>query len=285
MFVTYPPSTILRPYVAFYYVMKCCKKDYKDTISEFCLPSGFCHMVFHSCGSFDIIQDNKKQKLPKFYTVGQQTQRYYLNSDFDFVDLIGVTFKPTGLWHFFGMDMSTVTDKVISTTSLFGGKIKKFTGQFDFNQELDARIELIENLLIDELLTVQPQLKVIDSAVQRIHETYGCCSITELVNYLGISERYFQKNFKKMIGITPNAYKRIVRFNFMFSETKKDAPLDCQTLSALCNYYDLAHFSKDFKKYCGVCPSQFHMNELDLFQELMASKAFVSKAVENSSYN
>lgn len=277
MFKVYPPSEMLQSYIAFFYTLKCNQSDYKHIITEFCLPSGFGHMGFHFCGSFYVVQKNEKQELPRFYTVGQQTHHYYFNSDSDRVDLYGVTFKPTGLWHFFGVDMPSITDKAIATTSLFKGNIQKFTEQFDSKQHLGTRIELLENLLINKFLAIKPQLNVIDSSIQMINETYGCCSIAELISTLGISERYFQKKFKKMVGITPTTYKRIVRFNFMFAEIKKDTPIDCKVLSALYNYYDFPHFSKDFKKYCGACPSKFEIDKFKFLQELMASQTLLDK--------
>ena len=278
MLEIFPPSKILQPYIAFYYTIKCQKSDYDHIISEYCLPSGFGHMGFHFCGSFYIVQKNEKQELPRFYTVGQQTQQYYINSDSDLVDFYGVTFQPTGLWHLFGLDMPSIMDKTIATNSLLKGNIQKFTEQFDSKQEPGTRIKLIENFLTNELLAVQPQLNVIDSAIKRINETYGCCTIAELISNLRISERYFQKNFKKMVGITPTAYKRIVRFNFMFAEIKTDTPIDCKALSALYNYYDFPHFSKDFKKYCGACPSRFHIDKFNFLQELVASHALLDKS-------
>ncbi len=273
MFQTFIPYKILQPYIAFYYTLKCQKSDYDHIISEYALPSGFGHMGFHFCGSFYIVQKNEIKELPRFYTVGQQTHQYYINSDSDLVYFYGVTFQPTGLWHLFGIDMPSITDKAIASTSLFSNNIEKFTKQFDADQEPTSKIKLIENLLRNQLATAKPQLNVIDSAIQRINENYGCCSISELINYLGINERYFEKKFKKMVGITPNAYKRFVRFNFMFSEIEKDATIDCKGLSALYNYYDFSHFSKDFKRYCGTCPSNFHIEKFKFLQEIMASKA------------
>ncbi len=275
MFQSYTPSKILQPYIAFLYTLKCRKSDYEDKISEFSLPSGFGHMGFHLRGSFYIIQNNEKQELERFYTVGQQSQSYYIKSDSDMVQFYGVTFQPTGLWHFYGVDMHPITDKAIATTSLLKSNIQAFTEEFDTKQASAKRIKLIENLLVNELSSVEPQLTVIDSAIQRINDTYGCCSIAELISNLKISERYLQKNFKKMVGITPSAYKRIVRFNFIMGEIRKDTQLDCKGLSAFYNYYDFSHFSSDFKKYCGTCPSKFHMDKFSFLQELTNSEALL----------
>ncbi len=134
MLTTYPTSKILQPYIAFYYTIKCQKSDYEHVVSEFCLPSGFGHMGFHFCGTFYIVQNNVKQELERFYTVGQQSQSYYFNSESNIVDFFGVTFRPTGLWHFFGVDMPSITDKAIATTSLLKGNIHHFPSQRQYSQ-------------------------------------------------------------------------------------------------------------------------------------------------------
>lgn len=275
MLQTFPPSKILQDFVAFYYTIKCHKSDYDGIISEYCLPSGFGHMGFHFRGSFYVIQKNATQPLPRFYTVGQQTTHYYFNSHSEVIDFYGVSFKPTGLWHLFGLDMYSIRDKAIETPPLFPSTFQKFTRQFDSEQETDAKIKLIENLLTNRFLTVEPQLNVMDSVIKRIHETYGCAPISDITDYMGISERYIQKMFKKIVGITPTSYKRIVRFNYMFSDIAKDSPIDCKGLSTLYNYYDFSHFSKDFKKYCGSCPSKFYLDKFNFLQEVVVSKAIL----------
>lgn len=275
MLKTYPPSKILQPYIAFFYTLKCQKSDYDNIISEFCLPSGFGLMGFHFCGSFYIVQKNQEKELPRFYAVGQQTHNYSMNSKSETVELYGITFQPTGLWHLFGLDMPSIADQAIATQPLFENSILKFTEKFEAEQTPKSRIKLIEKLLLKKFLAVQPQSNIIESSIEIMNKSYGCCSINTIVKKLRVKERYFQKKFKKMIGITPSAYNRIVRFNFMFAEMKSDVAVDYKSMAALFKYYDFSHFSKDFKKYCGICPSKFHIDKFNFLQELMASEAML----------
>ncbi|RXJ44456.1 helix-turn-helix domain-containing protein [Gelidibacter gilvus] len=283
MFETYSPSIILQPYIAFFYTIKCHRSDYKNSISEFCMPSGYAHMGFHLRGLFYVVQNNKKQKLSRYYAVGQQTERYYINSDSNDVEFYGVTFQPTGLWHLFKPNMPLITNKAVATNSVLSCNLNEFTENFEAEQSTKSRIQLIENIFTERLSSTQPQQNVIDSAFQLIKENYGCCSIKSLIGQLGISERYLEKKFKTMVGITPTTYKRIVRFNFMLAEIKADTITDYQLLSALFNYYDFPHFSNDFKKYCGVSPSKFQVDRFDFLQEVMASKALLNRNQQNPS--
>lgn len=277
MFETYAPSIILQPYIAFYYTIKCQLSDYENGISEFCIPSGYAHMGFHLKGIFYVVQQNKKQELSRYYTVGQQTERYYFNSDSNIVELYGVTFQPTGLWHLFKPNMPLITNKAVATHSILESNLKEFTENFEAEQSTKSRIQCIENIFTERLSSLQPQQNVMDSTIQIIKENYGCYTIKSLTEKLGITERYLEKKFKAMVGITPSTYKRIVRFNYMMDEIKADTHTDYQLLSALFNYYDFPHFSKDFKKYCGVSPSKFQVDRFNFLQEVIESKVFLIK--------
>lgn len=270
----YFPTKVLEPFVAFYYILNLNKKDYQKVISEYCLPSGCAHMGFQAAGNIYVVQKNEKQISPRFYTSGQQTGYYHIHSDSDLLNLYGVTFTPTGLWHFFKMDMPTITNRSVETASLFNHSLQKFSDQFNAASGETSKIKLIEKLLIKKFRTTVPQLNIIDSAIHLINKSSGCCKMKDIIAKLGISERYFQKNFKKIVGITPSAYKRIVRFNCMFSKIGLDASIDCKALMAHFNYYDFAHFSKDFKKYCGTAPSQFEIAKFRFLKALIASGSF-----------
>lgn len=277
MFETYLPSVILQSYIAFFYTIKCQVSDYENGISEFCIPSGYSHMGFHLKGSFYVIQKNKKQELPRFYAVGQQTERYYINSNSDMVEFYGVTFQPSGLWHLFKSNMPTITNRAVAATSIFGFNIQEFIENFEAEQSSISRIQVLENLLTQQTLATESHFNVIDSAIQIIKVKYGCCSIKDITETLNISERYLKKKFKCMVGITPSTYKRMVKFNFMLGEIKADTPTDYQLLSALFNYYDFPHFSKDFKKYCGVSPTKFHVDRFNFLLEVLTSKALLNQ--------
>lgn len=273
MFKTYPSSKILEPYIAFFYTVKWQKKDYDKNFSELGLPSGYCILGFHSKGQCFVALENEVQKLPKFYVIGQQMQKHYKSSTADTLELYAAIFKPTGLWHLFGLDMPLFTDKARVATTLFKDGLACFTKEFEACQSPESRIRIIENLLIRKCLSVQPRLTFIDYAIQLIYETHGCSSITTIIKKLNVSERYFQKKFKIMVGISPCAYNRIVRFNFMFARMKSDTSYDYKSLAALFNYYDFPHFSNDFKKYCGVCPSKFNIEKFKFLQEFVVSEA------------
>lgn|GEM_PF-991774 len=272
MTITYQPTEVLKPYVAYYYSIKWERCNYKDGIYELLLPSGMCFMSFQLTGRFTGIIDNRKIKPKKYYTMGQQTDKYIMFSDNDVIELEGAAFTPTGLYHLFGCNMVNLINNPIDTQLLIEDLRDGFTQEYASEMDPINRINLIENLLINQTQKHFSKANIIDTAIAMIRRHKGCWSIKQITDKLNVSERYFQKMFKLMIGITPSTYNRIIRFNCLFAEMKSVSPQDYNTLSSLYYYFDFAHFSKDFKKYCGESPSKFNIEQFHFLKENWVDK-------------
>jgi AraC-like DNA-binding protein len=77
-------------------------------------------------------------------------------------------------------------------------------------------------------------------------------SVTER---LFISQSPFEKRFRKLVGTTPKKVASIVRFN-----TVLDNLSNSKSLIDICyenNFFDQAHFIKDFKQFTGDTPENF----------------------------
>lgn len=274
MFTTYPVTKKLQPYVSFYYDLQWDRKDYEKDIRETVLPSGKGFMVFQYQGRFRGSINNEERFVPKFYTIGQQTKNYILFSDSETTALIGVAFKPTGLYHFFGKDISKFTNNPKDSQTILNVDLKHFEFLYQNENDTTKKIKLVEQLLVEQLDNKRFAPNFIDIAIEFMDKSLGCYRITEIIKKLNVSERYFQKKFKEVTGISPSAYNRIVRFNNLFSQYNIEDKNNHQTLVALFNYYDLAHFSKDFKKYCGESPKKFHLEKFKFVKE-----AFVNNPI------
>lgn len=264
-----PPAKELSPFVAYYYIARLDQGTNGSPVKELCLPSGYAFMGFQTLGRCKYIFKGHNIVPERFYTSGQLTQKYFVFSDDPAIAIVGVAFKPTGLWHLFGLELSSLVDKVMPTTQLFDDALEEFTKRFDAADSPHVRKEYVEKLLMDQKEKVSPSLNLIDIAVKEIHENQGCRLLKDIAAKLNVSDRYFQKMFKTMVGIVPSVYSRIVRFNYLFSEMQSDGPQDYKSLAALFNYYDFPHFSKDFKRYCGESPSKFHVDKFHFLKEFM----------------
>ena len=267
MFTTYPVTKKLQPYVSFYYDLNWKRKDYENDIRETVLPSGKGFMVFQYKGRFRGMMDNEEQFVPKYYTIGQQTKTYTLFSDHETNSLTGVAFKPTGLYHMFGQNMALLANSTMDSKTVLGSDLTHFETSYEKESRTEKKVNMVEQLLLNQLEDKKYVPSFIDIAIDMMNRSLGCEPITKITKKLNVSERYFQKKFKEMVGITPSEYNRIVRFNNLFSQFDAEDQNNYKTLVALFNYYDLAHFSKDFKKYCGETPKKFHLDKFKFVKE------------------
>ena len=274
MLTTYEPHISLQPYITHLYSIKWERSNYTDGITEMSLPSGTGFMVFQFTGRFKGSIYDKEITPDEFYTIGQQTAKYILTSDDEVVELTGAVFNPTGLYKLFGFDMLHLVNNPMDTRILLNNTLKDFTFVYKAKNKVEDRVQLVENLLLKQLKNSSYNPCVVDTAITLFQKGKGCCSVKEIAEQLNISERYLQKKFKLMVGITPSSYNRIVRFNYLFAEMQSNNKHDYKTLSALFNFYDFAHFSKDFKRYCGESPSKFHLEQFQFLKEAWVDSPF-----------
>ena len=125
------------------------------------------------------------------------------------------------------------------------------------------RIKVVEQFLVSQLKDIQTD-KIIVEAVKLIYQSNGTIRIKELNEKLFISQSPFEKRFRKVVGTTAKKFASIVRFNSVLDNLS-----NTKSLTEICyenNFFDQAHFIKDFKQFTGDTPENF--------QTLLVEKRF-----------
>lgn len=81
--------------------------------------------------------------------------------------------------------------------------------------------------------------------------------LSELLTMLGLTERTFQRIFKKFIGITPSQYRRICQFDQSFMQLRTK---DFEALSDIAfdnGFADQSHFIRTFKEFTDTTPKTY----------------------------
>ena len=276
MFTTYEVPGELQPFISLFYTIEWEREIGGPGFNEFFLPSGYGNLAFQAQGSCAVSMTHTTFKLPRFYANGQQTFKYFMQSGSKSIFIVGAALKPTAFWHLFGLEMPKMTNKAHTAHTLFDKKLPFMLGATANLPTLQEQLEILKDALMNQYRKREKiQLNIIDEAVDIILKTRGCLPIQQLTGKLHVSLRYFQKKFKAMVGITPSAFSRITRFNFIFSEMNEVPLPDYQGLSAVYNYYDFPHFSKDFKRFCGEPPTQFAVERFAYLRDIMIKASYV----------
>jgi methylphosphotriester-DNA--protein-cysteine methyltransferase len=116
------------------------------------------------------------------------------------------------------------------------------------------RIKAVEQFLLSQLKDLETD-KLVSEAVRLIYQTSGTIQIKELNKKLFISQSPLEKRFRKVVGTTAKKFASIVRFN-----TVLDHLSETKSLTQICyenDFFDQAHFIKDFKQFTGDTPENF----------------------------
>ena len=81
-------------------------------------------------------------------------------------------------------------------------------------------------------------------------------SLNELAAMCGMGESYFQKLFKEIYGISPKKYIIQLKINHACDLLRLER-YTVKQIAELCNFSDIYFFSRQFKEYMGITPTQF----------------------------
>ena len=124
---------------------------------------------------------------------------------------------------------------------------------------LGERVRLLNNFLLQQTSKSKGPDAVIIQAVKLIVQYEGVMTVELLLQTLFVTERTLERKFKQTVGITPKRFIEIVRLNA--SAKRMQRMNEKQSLAGVAydsGYFDQSHFIKDFRKFTGFTPQQYH---------------------------
>lgn len=243
------PTDKLKDYIKYYVVSEnALESAYKV------FPSSGLVIGFQYKGQLTTIKNSIENKLASAGITGI-SDRYKVFKNSADIGTVLVYFTEIGFTHFSSnpanelFNLSLSLDDIFEKSSVNEVEEKLATASTDHQ-----RVKIVEHFLLTQLKNIQTD-KLIIEAVKLIYQSKGTIRIKELNEKLFISQSPFEKRFRKVVGTTAKKFASIVRFNAVLdhmSETK--------TLTEICyenNFYDQAHFIKDFKQFTGDTPENF----------------------------
>ena len=82
-------------------------------------------------------------------------------------------------------------------------------------------------------------------------------SISEIASLCGVSDCYFRRLFQEYSGMSPMHYRQNYRIERAKQLLRADENYTINEIAQELHYSDIYHFSKAFKKVCGVSPTQY----------------------------
>src|SRR5690606_14164222 len=110
-----------------------------------------------------------------------------------------------------------------------------------------------DHFFSEKIKTKSNQLQ---SIINDIHSTNGEIGSYELSRKHFTTVRQLERNFKKLIGLSPKEYANIIRFQNALSLIKNsNQNRSLLDIAFECRYYDHSHLSNEIKRNTGLLPS------------------------------
>jgi AraC-like DNA-binding protein len=243
------PTEQLRPYIKYFVVSE------SETENEYkVFPSSGLVIGFQYKGKLSTVKDNTVTKLSSAGITGI-TDGYKVFKNSADIGTVLVYFTEIGFTHFASHPANELFDLSLSLDDIFDkNSVTEVEEKLAIANTDKHRISIVEKFLVSQLKDIQTD-KLIVEAVKLIYQTNGTIRIKELNEKLFISQSPFEKRFRKVVGTTAKKFASIVRFN-----TVLDNLNETKTLTEICyenNFFDQAHFIKDFKQFTGDTPENF----------------------------
>jgi AraC-like DNA-binding protein len=147
---------------------------------------------------------------------------------------------------------------------LFGEDGTKLGNQILNANSTSERIQIIESFLCRELADKRRIDSIVKSTVETIFNTNGQFSVNEFSKNNNINRRQLARKFSAAIGLSPKQLAKTIRIQTTLKVLLNEEITSLTDLAYKNEYFDQAHFIKEFKEFTGLTPKEFFGDDLKM---------------------
>lgn len=257
---TFQPHSDLESLISCYWTLEVSAEN--DAEKQRIIPDGCIEMAF-------ILGDDIKRYTtedefilqPRAMVLGQTIEPFYIEPT-GYVNTFAIRFYPYGFANFVSMSIKDLANKETPIELLFGANTAKELEQ-NIIQAKDSkhRIEIIEIFLLEKLNDQTTIDNIVKKTVDALLTSKGTESITTILKEDLSKRRQLERNFKKQIGVSPKQLGKVIRLQTALKMLLNKKTDTLTNIAYESEYFDQAHFIKDFKEFTGINPNEFLGNE------------------------
>ena len=226
------------------------------------IPDGTIEMAF-------ILGDDIKRYIsgdefiiqPRAMVLGQTIEPFFIEPT-GYVNTFAIRFYPYGFANFVATPLKDLINKETPLELLFGEKTAK-----DLEIKMieatnsNERIEIIETFLINRLNEKSTINNIVKTTIDVLLATNGSASISKILKEDLSKRRQLERNFIKQIGVSPKQFGKVIRLQTALKLLLNKKKENLTEIAYESEYFDQAHFIKEFKALTGINPKDFLGNE------------------------
>ena len=258
----FEPNIELTEFVKRYWTLESEKEN--TPLKNIIVPDGTMKLIFHYGDTYKHhLQSGEIIILPKCFLIGQLTHPYI-------IEPIGVTgsfviqFEPNGFLPFTTIPIKEMENTAIPLDKLFGENGLKLGEQILNANSTTERIQIIEAFLFDKLADKKTIDNIVKSTIETILNVNGHFVVNEFSKSKNINRRHLSRKFSSAIGLSPKQLSKTIRIQATLKTLLNNENQSLTDLAYENEYYDQAHFIKDFKEFTGLTPKEFYGDSLKM---------------------
>ncbi len=250
MYHLYPVCTVLKPYIDCFWESDFQKAE-NGLYQELYVAQFNPNVIFNLHKNYQY--NSNLVELSTAVTVNTAPILFTHQAD---NQLFGIRFKTGALRLFTPLAMHELADEMLNINDLFDDKVAMLETKIQDCSSTAERIAVAETFLIQHFDTQKLEKYQLANNIQQhiqLHCTQTDC-IQEVVKKTFLTQRSMDRYFQEYLGLSPKKMSRLMRFEQSFAALHQDK----NTFNYYdFGYYDQAHYSKEFKIFCGFSPTEY----------------------------
>ena len=156
-----------------------------------------------------------------------------------------------------GMPVSELEGRIVALRDLWDSPAaQRLEEQLAAARDTDAAVIALKSAIAERLERgncIDANTRLAQSAARRLESR----NVTSVAEDLGVSDRHLRRVFREVMGLSPKAFFRLMRFERAIEAAKDGGDSSWSDIAAGAGYYDQAHLIADFRSITGVTPREF----------------------------
>lgn len=171
--------------------------------------------------------------------------------------IIAYLFKPFMLATVFGVAASTLKENPVQLSLWSARKTIALNLQLANAQRSSEQFNVLNGFIEQLIASNKRDCDIISYATDLMMQESNTDVLARIPAELNLTERTFQRIFKKYVGTTPNQYRRICQFYFAFARLRGRNYDKLTDIAYTHGYFDQSHYIRSFKEFAGTTPNDY----------------------------
>jgi AraC-like DNA-binding protein len=196
-----------------------------------------------------------KRRLTGMALCGTQSSAFAINAHQP--RMMGIQFKPGGIWPFLAPDGHEFHNRHVDLADLWGADARRLHQRLTQAPTPDARMALLLDAFVARAPRDFAHHPAVALALNCFERAPHRATVAAIARRAEISPKKFIRLFSEQVGMTPKLYLRVARFERVVTELHAKQQIGWGDVVAQNGFYDQSHFIRDFRQFSGLSPTQW----------------------------